>query len=86
MVNSGLPAEGNQLLHAVRVPVCASVLVLGFIHRADHEPVGDGGEGVVVIAGSRLFIELVPQLDLPGPAQSSPADAEEVEHVMERFT
>ena len=27
-----------------------SVLVLGVIHRADDEPVGDGGEGMVVIA------------------------------------
>jgi len=69
-----------------RGPVCASVLVLGFIHRADHEPVGNGGEGVVVIAGSRLFVELIPQLDLPGPAERSPADSEEAEDVMERFT
>lgn len=87
MLNSGLPAEGNQLLHAVRVPVCASVPVfLLVVHRTDFEVVDDGGEGMVVIAESSLPVKLVPQFELPGPAQSSPADAEEVEHVMERFT
>ena len=43
-----------------RRPVYASVLILGFIHRADDEPVCDGGEGVVVIAGGRFLVELVP--------------------------
>ena len=82
MVNSGLPAEGNQRLHAVRVPVCASVPVfLLVVHRTDFEVVGDGGEGVIVIAESSLPVKLVPQFELPDPAQSSPADAEEVEHV-----
>ena len=59
-----------------------SVLVLGFIHRADDEPVVDGGEGVVVIAGGRLLVELVPQFDFPGSAERSPADAEEVVDIM----
>ena len=82
MVNSGLPAEGNQRLHAVRVPVCASVPVfLLVVHRTDFEVVDDGGEGMVVIAESSLPVKLVPQFELPDPAQSSPADAEEVEHV-----
>ena len=53
-----------------------SVLVLGVIHRADDEPVGDGGEGMVVIAGGRLLEELVPQVEPSGMEKGPPADAE----------
>ena len=67
-------AVGGSVFVAFAVEV---VLVFIFVFEEVHvEPVHDGCEQVIVVAGGRFLLELVPHFQLARSSQGLPAPAE----------